>query len=79
MFFWLLFLLRMGNHNFFHFRPGKFSSAAPIRDWENRPADQKTWPNIKSFISAEYAKENKQNKLAVKNFISNMIKESARR
>ena len=30
MFFWLLFLLRMWNQNFFHFHAGKFSSGAPI-------------------------------------------------
>ncbi len=33
--------------------------------------------NIKTFISAEYAKENKQNKLTAKNFKANMIEEQA--
>ena len=47
---------------------------ASIREWEQRPAAQKTW---QTFISAEYAKENKQNKLAAKNFKENMIKEQA--
>ena len=41
------------------------------------PAGQKTWQNIKTFISAEYAKENKQNKLTAKNFKANMIEEQA--
>ena len=40
---------------------GEFDAA--VRDWENRPANQKSWQNIKTFISVEYAKENKQNKL----------------
>ncbi len=38
---------------------------------------QKTWQNIKTFISAEFAKENKQNKLTAKNFKANMIEEQA--
>jgi hypothetical protein len=38
-----------------------------------RPAAQKTWANIKTFISAEYAKENKQNKLLAKHFKANSI------
>jgi hypothetical protein len=33
------------------------------------------WQNIKTFISAEYAKENKQNKATAKNFKANMIEE----
>ncbi len=36
---------------------------------------QKTWQNIKTFISAEHAKENKQNKPTAKNFKANMIEE----
>jgi hypothetical protein len=48
---------------------GEFDAA--VRDWENRPAGQKTWQNIKTFISAEHAKENKQNKLTAKNFKAN--------
>jgi hypothetical protein len=51
---------------------------AAVRDWENRPANQKTWQNITTFISAENAKENKQNKLTVKIFKANMIKEQAK-
>ena len=50
---------------------------ATVRDWENRPAGQKMWLNIKTFISAEHAKENKQNKLTAKNFKANMIEEQA--
>ena len=54
---------------------GEFNAA--VRDWENRPAGQKTWQNIKTFISAKHAKENKQNKLTAKNFKANLIKEQA--
>jgi hypothetical protein len=54
---------------------GEFEAA--VRDWENRPAGQKTWHNIKTFILAECAKENKQNKLTAKNFKANMIKVQA--
>ena len=54
---------------------GEFDAA--VREWENRPAGQKTWQSIKTFISAEYAKENKQNKLTMKNFKANMIEEQA--
>ncbi len=51
---------------------------ASVREWEQRPAAQKTWQNIKIFISAEYAKENKQNKLMAKNFKAYMIEEQAK-
>ena len=54
---------------------GEFDAA--VRDWENKPAGQKTWQNIKTFISAEYTKENKQNKLTAKNFKANMIDKQA--
>ena len=54
---------------------GEFDAA--VREWKNRPAGQKTWQKIKTFISAEHAKENKQNKLTVKNFKANMIEEQA--
>ena len=54
---------------------GEFDAA--VREWEQRPAGGKTWQNIKTFISAEYAKENKQNKLTAKNFKVNMIEEQA--
>ena len=50
---------------------------ASVREWEQRPAAHKTWQNIKTFISAENAKENKQNKLTAKNFKANMIEEQA--
>jgi hypothetical protein len=35
----------------------EFDSA--IQEWEQRPAGQKTWQNIKTFTSTEYVKENK--------------------
>ena len=54
---------------------GEFDAA--VREWEMRPAASKTWQNIKTFISAEYAKENKQNKLTAKSFKANMIEEQA--
>jgi len=54
---------------------GEFDAA--VREWENKPTADKTWNNIKTFISAEYAKENKQNKLTAKQFKANMIEEQA--
>jgi hypothetical protein len=55
---------------------GEFDAA--VREWDQRPAGQKTWQNIKTFISTEYAKKIKQNKLTAKNFKANMIKEQAK-
>ncbi len=37
----------------------------------------KTWANIKIFISTKYAKENKQNKLPAKQFKANLMKKQA--
>jgi hypothetical protein len=37
---------------------GEFGAATC--EWEAKPEANKTWTNIKSFISTEYAKENKQ-------------------
>ena len=54
---------------------GEFDAA--VREWENKPAVNKTWQNIKTFISTEHAKENKQNNLTAKNFKANMIEEQA--
>ena len=54
---------------------GEFDAA--VREWENKPAADKTWVNIKTFISTEYARENKQNKLTVKQFKANLIEEQA--
>jgi hypothetical protein len=36
------------------------------------------WLNIKIFISTEYAKENKQNKLTAKHFKANALQEQAK-
>ena len=55
---------------------GEFNAA--VREWEQKPAAQKTWVNIKTFISSEYAKENKQNKLTAKKFSTNNINEQAK-
>ena len=52
---------------------GEFDAA--VREWEAKPAADKTWANIKTFISTEYAKENKQNKLTAKQFKANAIDE----
>ena len=54
---------------------GEFDPA--VREWEAKPAADKTWANIKTFITAEYAKENKQNKLSAKHFKANAIQEQA--
>ncbi len=43
---------------------GKFDVA--VCEQEAKPAADKTWVNIKNFISTEYSKENKQNKLTAK-------------
>jgi hypothetical protein len=50
---------------------------AACREWEAKPTANKTWQNIKTFISVEYAKENKQNKLTAKHFKANMMEEQA--
>ena len=54
---------------------GEFDPA--VREWEAKPTADKTWANIKTFISAEYAKENKQNKLSAKHFKVNTMQEQA--
>jgi hypothetical protein len=60
----------------FHLKAtGEFEAA--VREWEAKPAAGKTWANIKTFITAEYAKENKQNKLSAKHFKANAIQEQA--
>jgi hypothetical protein len=60
----------------FHLKAtGEFDPA--VREWEAKPAADKTWANIKTFITAEYAKENKQNKLSAKHFKANAIQEQA--
>ena len=60
----------------FHLKAtGEFDAA--VREWEAKPAADKTWANIKTFITAKYAKENKQNKLSAKHFKANAIQEQA--
>jgi hypothetical protein len=53
----------------------KFDAA--MREWENKPAADKTWVNINTFISTEYAQENNHNKLTTKQFRANAIEEQA--
>jgi hypothetical protein len=48
-----------------------------VREWKNKATANKTWPNIKIFISNEYAKENKQTKITAKQFKANLIEEQA--
>jgi hypothetical protein len=55
---------------------GEFDPA--VCEWESKPMPQKTWANIKIFISVEYTKENKQNKLTVKHFKANALQEQAK-
>ena len=50
---------------------------AAVREWEAKPAATRTWANIKVFMSAEYAKENKQNKQTAKQLKANAVKEQA--
>ncbi len=54
---------------------GKYNAA--VYKWEAKPAVDKTWANIKTFISAEYAKENKENKHTLKCFKANAMQEQA--
>ena len=54
---------------------GEFEAA--VREWENKPAAEKTWTNVKTFIATEYARENKQSKLTAKQFKTNLIQEQA--
>jgi hypothetical protein len=48
-----------------------------VREWEAKPTAQKTWANIKTFISTEYSKANKQNKLTAIQFRVNALEEQA--
>ena len=57
--------------------PGEFDAAD--WEWENRPAGQKTWQDIKTFISAKYAKESKQYKLTTKSVKANLLEEEAKK
>jgi hypothetical protein len=50
---------------------------AAVREWENKSAADKTWTNITTFVSAEYACKNKQNKLTMKQFKANLMEEQA--
>jgi hypothetical protein len=54
---------------------GEFDAA--VRKWENKTVANKTWINIKTFIATEYAHENKQNRLTLKQFKANLIEEPA--
>ncbi len=54
---------------------GEFNAA--VREWENKSAADKTWTNINKFISAEYVRKNKQNKLTRKQFKANLMEEQA--
>jgi hypothetical protein len=54
---------------------GKYNVA--VREWEAKPAVDKTWANIKIFISTKYAKDNKQNILTAKQFKANLMEEQA--
>jgi hypothetical protein len=54
---------------------GEFDAAVCER--EQKPTARKTSPNIKTFISMGYAKENRQNKLTAKQFSENAIQKQA--
>ena len=54
---------------------GEFNVA--VCQWEQKPTARKTLSNIKTFISMEYGKEDKQNKLTAKQFSANAIHEQA--
>jgi hypothetical protein len=58
----------------YHFKAsGEFDAA--VHKWENKASADKTWSNIKTFISAEYSCENKQNKLTARQFKANAMEE----
>jgi hypothetical protein len=60
----------------YHFKAsGEFDAA--VHEWENKAAADKTWTNTKTFISAEYARKNKQNKLTAKQFKASAMEEQA--
>ncbi len=54
---------------------GEFNAA--VREWEQKPTASKMWPNNKTFISIEYARESRQNKLTAMQFSANTIQEQA--
>jgi hypothetical protein len=61
-----------------HLRLGNFREFdAAVREWEVKPAATRTWQKIKSFISAEYAKKNKQSKVTAKKLRANAVEEQA--
>jgi hypothetical protein len=60
-----------------YFLKGSGHFDAAVREGETKPTAQKTWANIKTFISTEYAKANKQNKLTAKQFRANAVGEQA--
>ncbi len=60
----------------YHFKAsGEFDVA--VHEWENKASADKTWSNIKTFISAEYARNNKQNILTARQFKANAMEEQA--
>ncbi len=54
---------------------GEFDAA--VCKWEQKLTASKAWSSIKTFISMEYARENKQNRLTAKQFSPNAIQEQA--
>ncbi len=54
---------------------GEFDAA--VCKWEQKPTASKTWSSIKTFISTEYGRENKQNKHTPKQFSASAIQEQA--
>jgi hypothetical protein len=49
---------------------GEFDAA--VHEWEEKPTASKMWSNIKTFISMEYAKENKQNAESMEKLIATL-------
>ncbi len=60
----------------YHFKASREFDTV-VREWENKAAADKMWTNIKTFISADYARKNKQNKLTAKQFKANAMEEQA--
>jgi hypothetical protein len=58
----------------YHFKTSREFNAV-VHKWENKAAADNTWANIKMFISAEYARKNKQNKHTGKQFKANAMEQ----
>jgi hypothetical protein len=54
---------------------GEFDAA--VCKWEQKPTARKMWPNNETFISMQYARQDRQKKRTAKQFSVNAIQEQA--